>query len=224
MIDDHGVRLASSRAGNVVGGGDWTKDALLVDVFKAVASHQPVHLRNPQALRPWQHVLQCLSGYLTLASRLLESDDPKYCSGWNFGPLPGNELCVREVVEQFLSHWGSGSWINDDNSKQPHEATILRLCIDEAVWQLGWKPGWTVSEAIRETVRWYRHYTHQPTESVYDFSQRQIAVYEAAVASAEPETFTSVGSDLDCNLAEVGVLLRPRLESRSQLQPAQQIM
>jgi CDP-glucose 4,6-dehydratase len=141
-IQQHGIKIASARAGNVVGGGDWTPDALIVDVVKALSVNQPVAVRSPAAFRPWQHVLQALSGYLTLAMKLLSSDDSIYCSGWNIGPLPGNEIPVREVVDLFIQAWGSGSWIDVGDPNAPHEAGILRLSIDKALWNLGWNPGW----------------------------------------------------------------------------------
>jgi CDP-glucose 4,6-dehydratase len=104
-IEKHGIKIASARAGNVIGGGDWTEHALIVDAVKAVTMRNPIQVRSPDAFRPWQHVLQALSGYLTLAQKLLTTDDSKYCSGWNIGPVPGNELPVRNVVQLFLDEW-----------------------------------------------------------------------------------------------------------------------
>ena len=178
-LDTHGVKLASGRAGNVIGGGDWTPHALIVDIVRALSQNRPAQIRNAGAFRPWQHVLQALSGYLTLAAKLLESDDPKYCSGWNIGPLPGNELPVRQIVEMFLQEWGSGSWEDVSDVSQPHEAHVLRLAIDKAIWLLGWKPRWTVQEALRQTARWYRRYFETP-ESMRDLCIEQICAYEAA--------------------------------------------
>jgi len=180
-LHDHGVKLASGRAGNVIGGGDFTPDALIVDVFKSLTEGQPVRLRSPDAFRPWQHVLQALSGYLTLACRLLESDDANLCSGWNFGPSPGNELPVRELVDIFLQQWGDGSWIDESDSNNPHEANILRLSIDKALWQLKWRPCWSVHETLRRTAQWYRRYLDAP-ESMRDFSYGQIEAFQAAIA------------------------------------------
>lgn len=181
-LAEHGVKLASARAGNVIGGGDWTPDALVVDVFKALAHDEAVRVRNPIAYRPWQHVLQALSGYLTLAARLLQSDDPVYCGGWNFGPAPGNELPVREVVQLFLDEWGGGSWVDVSDPTQPHEANILRLAIDKALWQLRWKPGWPVRETLRQTARWYRSYLEQP-DHARQMCYSQIEAYEEVLGT-----------------------------------------
>jgi CDP-glucose 4,6-dehydratase len=185
-IDRHGVRLASARAGNVIGGGDWTPNALIVDTVKALAAGEPVRVRNPQSFRPWQHVLQALSGYLMLAAHLLESDDPSLASGWNVGPLPGNEIPVSEVVERFLREWGHGSWQEVNDLTQPREAGILRLTIDKALWKLGWKPCWDVHETLRQTACWYRRYFDDQA-SMQAFSLEQIGHYEAALfGEAQP--------------------------------------
>lgn len=177
-LGQHGVKLASARAGNVIGGGDWTADALIVDVVRALSTRQPVQLRNPESIRPWQHVLQALSGYVTLAARLLESDQAELCSGWNIGPLPGNELPVKDVVELFLKEWGNGGWEDMRQAKQPHEAVTLRLCIDKALWRLPWKPGWDTAQAVRHTARWYKRFLTRP-DTMQAFSLEQIAEYEA---------------------------------------------
>lgn len=179
-IGQHGIKVASARAGNVIGGGDWTEDALIVDVIKALTIHEPVLVRNPNAFRPWNHVLQALSGYLTLSARLMSSNDPAYCSGWNIGPIPGNEIPVREVVELLLEEWGEGSWVDGSDPNAPREAGILRLSIDKALWELNWKPCWDVRESIRQTAKWYRH--RQGNEgSMQDFSLSQIVEYEDAM-------------------------------------------
>ena len=176
-LSQHGIKIASARAGNVIGGGDWTPDALIVDAVKALSLGHPVRIRCPEAFRPWQHVLQALSGYLTLASKLMTSDDPKYCSGWNIGPLPGNEIPVREVVELFLEEWGQGSWIDAGDPNAPREAGILRLSIDKALWDLNWRPGWDFRETIRQTAQWYRNRLTRPG-SMQGTSMAQIADYE----------------------------------------------
>lgn len=183
-VGEHGVRLASARAGNVIGGGDWTSDALIVDVVKALAAEKPVELRNPFANRPWQHVLCALSGYLTLASKLVDSNDPELCSGWNIGPTPGNELPVGRIVDVFLREWGSGSWTNVGNAEQPREAEILRLSIDKALWKLNWKPVWDIEETLRQTVTWYREYFSDPT-AMRALSLDQIKRYEEALCRAQ---------------------------------------
>ena len=194
-IERHGIKIASARAGNVIGGGDWTEHALLVDAVKAVTNRNPIQVRSPDAFRPWQHVLQALSGYLTLAQKLLTTEDSKYCSGWNIGPVPGNELPVRNVVQLFLDEWGDGTWIDASDPAAPREAGILRLSIDKALWELDWKPCWDVRESIRQTARWYRHHLNSKGK-MREFSQHQIAQFEsdfhAANCSIAEECIDSV--------------------------------
>jgi CDP-glucose 4,6-dehydratase len=175
----HGIKLASARAGNVIGGGDFTCDALVVDAINALAENRPIQLRNPEALRPWNHVLQALSGYLQLAGRMLLSDDPELLSGWNFGPLPGNELPAREIVKMLIEEWGHGEWVDASDPKQPHESQILRLSIDKAMWQLGWRPHWDLGRSLHETVRWYQTYL-KGADDLAAFGKRQIKLYENA--------------------------------------------
>jgi CDP-glucose 4,6-dehydratase len=178
QLDRHGVRLASARAGNVIGGGDWTGDALLVDIVTALNAGQPVRMRNPSALRPWQHVLQCLSGYLTVGARLLGPAPETYCSAWNIGPLPGNEIPVSEVVRMFIDFWGAGQALDVSDPSQPPEANILRLSIDKAIWNLGWRPKWSVAKTLEKTADWYRAY-FEGQSNMQQISLRQIAEYEA---------------------------------------------
>ena len=178
-LDEHGVKLASVRAGNVIGGGDWTQDALIPDMVRALAADEPVAIRFPNASRPWQHVLQALDGYLTLAAKLLTSDDPQFCSGWNIGPLPGAELSVREIVELFLHQWGSGRWRDTSDPNAVREANTLRLNIDKAIWRLGWLPRWNLAETLRRTAEWYQRY-YQDSCDMQRVCLEQIAAYEAA--------------------------------------------
>jgi CDP-glucose 4,6-dehydratase len=181
-IHDHGVRLASARAGNVIGGGDWTKHALLVDAVHALTNNQPIEIRSPKALRPWQHVLQCLSGYLTLASKLVQSNDSQFCSGWNIGPMPGNELQVQDVIEHFIECWGEGEYVDASDPNQLPEANILRLCIDKAIWKLQWRPCWSTHHSLVKTVEWYQAYRQDPRQ-MRAVSLSQIAEYELALQS-----------------------------------------
>ena len=179
-VEQHGVRLASARAGNVIGGGDWTPDALLVDIVRSLSQNEPALIRSPHAFRPWQHVLQALSGYLMLAAKLLNDDEPMLCSGWNFGPLPGSEIPVREVVEQFLAHWGDGQWVDGSDPHAMREANILRLCIDKALWQLHWKPCWSTPQTLARTADWYRRWLNDD-EDMQQVSLEQIEAYEQAM-------------------------------------------
>ena len=189
-INEHGIRLASARAGNVIGGGDWTKHALIVDAFHALAADRPIEIRSPKALRPWQHVLQCLSGYMTLASKLLTTNEREFCSGWNIGPLPGNELPVQEVVEHFIKCWGSGEYVDSSDPNQLPEANILRLCIDKAIWKLKWRPCWSTYDSLAKTVDWYQAYLQAPNE-MRAVSLSQIADYQHALNGNQHELSTA---------------------------------
>jgi CDP-glucose 4,6-dehydratase len=161
-LAEHGVKLATARAGNVIGGGDWAKDRIITDIVRHLEAVEPVPVRSPAAVRPWQHVLEPLAGYLTLAARMLQSEEPSWCDAWNFGPLPGDEIPVRRLVELFLESWGEGTWRDASDARQPHEAGTLRLNIDKAINQLGWRPRWRVSEAVQRTGEWYRRfYRHE---------------------------------------------------------------
>ena len=178
-IAKHGIKLASARAGSMIGGGDWTPHALIVDVVRALSEGNQVDVRSPNAYRPWQHVLQALSGYMTLAARLLDSNEPNLCSGWNIGPIPGIEIAVSDVVDVFLEEWGSGSWRDVSDPNAPHEATILRLAIDKTLRDLPWRPSWDTRETLRRTAEWYREYLsgERPMREV---SLEQIECYEHA--------------------------------------------
>lgn len=171
------IGVATARAGNVIGGGDWGKDRILPDAIRALAQKEPIPVRNPQSIRPWQHVLDCLSGYLCLAAQL--TLDPKTFSGaWNFGPDRVKDLTVREVVEKILKLWGEGSWqaVADpqDNKKETH---CLKLNCEKALQQLQWRPLWDEEKAIAETVNWYRQF-YQKRSSAYDLSLSQLQQYK----------------------------------------------
>ena len=183
-LAEHGVALASARAGNVIGGGDWKRNALLCDAYRCLSSNEPIPLRNPQSFRPWQHVLQCLSGYLAIADKLLSENRADYCSGWNIGPLPGSELSVAEVIRRFIDEWGSGEWVDASTDSQKREANILRLSIDKAIWDLGWKPVWSIDESIRQTAAWYKNYMGDE-QTARELCYRQISEYTDAMAEAE---------------------------------------
>jgi CDP-glucose 4,6-dehydratase len=158
-LDRHGIQVATARAGNVIGGGDWSRDRIMTDIVHSLQQGQPVGVRNPRAVRPWQHVLEPLSGYLTLAARMVAAPEPRLCTAWNFGPIPGEELPVGELVDFFLEEWGSGSWRDLSSADDPHEAGVLRLAIDKAIWELGWRPRWSVREAVARTARWFRKFS-----------------------------------------------------------------
>jgi CDP-glucose 4,6-dehydratase len=147
------LRLASARAGNVIGGGDWAADRIVPDAMRALAAGQPIAVRNPSATRPWQHVLEPLGGYLLLAERL--SADASLAEAFNFGPELEANRSVRELVEEALLHW-PGSWDDQSDPSDPHEASLLHLVIDKAHHQLGWAPRWRFATTLERTVNWYR--------------------------------------------------------------------
>ena len=182
-------RLAPATSSVVATG---SRDALITDVVAAVARGEKVALRSPYAFRPWQHVLQALSGYLTLSVKLLTDDDPRWCDGWNFGPVAGNELPVHRVVEIFSEafHGRTGaSWTDGSDTSNPREANILRLSIDKALWELDWRPQWDVAEVLDHTARWYRLYGQNENPGGHDMQAvtlEQIALYERAFATSVP--------------------------------------
>jgi CDP-glucose 4,6-dehydratase len=147
------LRLASVRAGNVIGGGDWADDRIVPDCIRALERCQPIRVRNPRFVRPWQHVVEPLSGYLKLATRLME--EPDLASAWNFGPADDEVRTVEDVVNGVIEAWGSGAWTSDSDPHE-HETTTLRLNTEKSRQELGWSPRWTFDRAIRETVAWYR--------------------------------------------------------------------
>ncbi|MSU34530.1 MAG: CDP-glucose 4,6-dehydratase [Pedosphaera sp.] len=161
FFQNHPVRIASVRAGNVIGGGDWAADRIVPDCMRALRLGQPILVRNPNSTRPWQHVLEPLSGYLWLAAKLSQSDATLGAgvdaldTAFNFGPGPDANRTVRELVEEIIGHW-PGQWTDGSESNAPHEARLLQLSCDKASALLDWQPTWEFTDAIRETTRWYR--------------------------------------------------------------------
>lgn len=179
-----GAAVASARAGNVIGGGDWAEDRIIPDSARALAAGEPVVVRNPDAIRPWQHVLEPLSGYLRLGALLLR-DGRRYEGAWNFGPADqGDDRPVRWVVERFLADWGSGSWTTPpDTGRQPHEAHRLRLDSSRARDQLGWAPVWDAQTAVRRTATWYREYYRAPA-TARELVEDHLRAYQAEARAA----------------------------------------
>jgi CDP-glucose 4,6-dehydratase len=174
------VKLASARAGNVIGGGDWAADRIVPDCIRAFANGQRVELRNPKATRPWQHVLEPLGGYLLLAARLLSPDGAAYCSGWNFGPHSDDVRPVEDVVRLIASEWpGEAEWATDAGS-HPKEASLLALNCDKAAGLLGWRPTWRLADVARNTVQWYRTWLDEPAE-LKSVTFDQVATFESAM-------------------------------------------
>ena len=154
FLQDQGIGLASVRAGNVIGGGDWADDRLIPDILKSFENGSSVIVRNPLATRPWQHVLEPLSGYLVLAQKLYQN--PKeYAEGWNFGPNEQDVKPVDWVLDKMISKWPNSSWKLDKNSS-PHEAGFLKLDISKAKSKLGWSPLWGLSDALEKIVNWHQ--------------------------------------------------------------------
>ena len=180
------VALASARAGNVIGGGDWAEDRIVPDCIRALSAGKPVPVRNPIFTRPWQHVLEPLGGYLLLGAKLEEARRTKsaeelsrYAQAFNFGPEPSANRTVRELVEEVLRHW-PGTWEQIHQEKHLREAPLLSLAIDKARGTLGWEPRWDFARTVGETVAWYRDYFEDGTKSMAEFTRGQIAAYSEA--------------------------------------------
>lgn len=172
---DEPVAVASARAGNVIGGGDWATDRLVPDMVRAISEGKPVSIRNPHAIRPWQHVLEPLSGYLLLAQRLYEGGG-HYAEGWNFGPAEDDAKPVQWIVERFIRLWGDGaSWVYD-SGEHPYEAHYLKLDCSKARSRLQWQPRWSLDHALEQISAW--HKAHQQNENMRDFSLNQIRAYQ----------------------------------------------
>ncbi len=183
QISVHGVSLSSSRAGNVIGGGDWADDRIIPDCVRALAAGEPVPVRNPSAVRPWQHVLEPLSGYIALAAR--QWDEPvAFADAFNFGPPPAGNLTVGRVADLVVRAWGSGRWEHRPDGSESkgrlHEASFLKLDITKATTLLDWSPVFSASEAVGETIDWYRQrHVEGAGFDARAACQRQIAAYRA---------------------------------------------
>lgn len=175
--DDTGVGLATVRAGNIIGGGDWAADRLVPDAIRAFSSGQPLILRRPEATRPWQHVLDPLPGYLMLAEKLL--DDPAEFGGaWNFGPPAEDAWPVGKVAAHLADGWGEGAIVSVERDERIFEEQLLALDSAKAQYRLGWRPRWRLQDALRQTIDWYR--AHSAGEDMKRFTDHQIAAYLAA--------------------------------------------
>lgn len=172
----HRVAVASARAGNVIGGGDWAGDRLVPDFIRAMEAGELLRIRSPKAIRPWQHVLEPLSGYLILAQRLVE-DGPRFADAWNFGPSDQEARPVEWLVEELNSLWGGGArWLPDEGG-HPHEANHLKLDSSKAQAQLGWSPHWNLPETLAYIVDWHRAY--RVGGDAHRICLDQISAYEA---------------------------------------------
>lgn len=182
-FNQHGKAIASARAGNVIGGGDWAKDRIIPDCIRALKNNQSIAIRNPWATRPWQHVLEPLNGYLLLAYRLIENGE-KYAGAWNFGPDDSSVIPVNEVVNKVVKYWGCGEWIDLSNSNNPHEANLLSLDCSKAKTFLKWRPAFNIDDAIRLTVEWYKNYENN---NVYEICRDQINIYHDIINSRKQQ-------------------------------------
>jgi CDP-glucose 4,6-dehydratase len=176
FLSAQGVAVGSARSGNVIGGGDWSEDRLIPDVIRAWQAGRPVQVRRPRAIRPWQHVLEPLAAYLTLARKLWEQ--PAVAGAYNFGPENSKATTVRELVELARVAYGGGEVRYDDGTQGPHEADCLALDASKARMALGVRPHWTLAEAVRHTMAWYRA-QHEGKDAL-TLCQSEIAAYEAA--------------------------------------------
>lgn len=166
----HTVSLASARAGNVIGGGDWSKDRIIPDCIRALEAGRVIDIRSPKAVRPWEHVLEPLSGYMLLAKMMWENPT-EYCEGWNFGPEAEGVSTVWEVASELIRSYGSGDLKDSSTSNAPHEANLLMLNINKAKKRLGWYPRMKMEQCIKLVVDWYKRYQN---EDVYSLCVEEI--------------------------------------------------
>lgn len=172
--NEHQTAIASARAGNVIGGGDWALDRLIPDIFRALMAKEEILIRSPHAIRPWQHVLESLTGYLLLAEKLFQ-EGVEYAQGWNFGPYDHEAKPVSWIVAQLTKQWGDDASYRIDGAIQPHEATYLKLDSSKAINKLGWKPRWGLNRALQETMLWYQAY--QANKDMCSISINQINTF-----------------------------------------------
>ena len=179
FLDATGSRVATARAGNVIAGGDWSQDRLVPDVIRAATAGEPVTVRSPGSIRPWQHVLDCLSGYLVLAQALWS--DEVSGGAWNFGPQPGDERTVDQVVSRLCGQWPGGISVHRAHEEDgPHEARTLAVDSAKARAQLGWRPRWDVDEAVDRVVEW--HLRCREGEAAIDVTRAQLRAHSPAVS------------------------------------------
>lgn len=169
----HHIALASARAGNVIGGGDWALDRIIPDCIRALEEGKAIEIRSPKAIRPWQHVLEPLRGYLLLASKMW-NEPKRYCDGWNFGPRAESITPVWDVAIKLLKYYGNGKLIDVSNPNALHEATFLMLDISKARFQLGWEPRTDIEKCCELTADWYKRYRK---EDVYNLCIEQINTF-----------------------------------------------
>ncbi|MEL6148130.1 MAG: CDP-glucose 4,6-dehydratase [Chloroflexota bacterium] len=179
----HGVAVASGRAGNVIGGGDWADKRIIPDAVREFAAGRLLEVRSPRAVRPWQHVLEPLSGYLWVVAKLCTQPEPQWMSAWNFGPQITEVYTVADLIDAVIAAWGSGEWRDVSERKQYHEAGLLQLSIDRAHALLGWKPVWDFPATVERTVKWYKHaLTNDDAQAIRNLCLDDIRAYESTAA------------------------------------------
>jgi len=171
---NHGVAVATARAGNVIGGGDWAEDRLIPDFIRAISKGEKVRIRSPFAIRPWQHVLEPLSGYLRLAE-LLYTEGPKFAQAWNFGPYDHDARNVEWITKTICEFWGDEASFEIDKKPQPHEANYLKLDCSKANAELNWFPKWDIQTTLKSIVDWNKAYLNN--EDIREVTKRQIHQY-----------------------------------------------
>lgn len=176
--ESHRKSIAVARAGNVIGGGDWAKDRIIPDVVRALQSGSSIPVRNPRAVRPWQHVLEPLSAYLLLGSKLC-SDPVKYATAYNFGPSNKDCLEVEDMVKQAVKIWGAGNYHVPDNKAMPHEAGLLKLDTSKAANDLNWYPVFSATEAIEKTIAWYKNFN----DNAFDLIKHDILSFTGGMVN-----------------------------------------
>ncbi len=167
--------LASARAGNVIGGGDWSEDRLIPDILRAFENNEPVIIRNPLSTRPWQHVLEPLSGYLVLAQHLFE-DGSSFAEGWNFGPKDEDCKPVGWILDKMVENWGGGAKWELDKNNNPHEAGYLKLDCSKAALRLNWYPKWNLEDTLETIIKWHQKYISQ--QNIQEQCLLEIALYQ----------------------------------------------
>ena len=171
FFNDENLGVASVRAGNVIGGGDWADDRLITDCISSLKNNDDIEIRSPKAIRPWQHVLEPLSGYLLLASKLYQQPN-KFKGAWNFGPDESSIVTVGELVDKLVNKWGNGNWLDVSDNNQPHEAKLLKLDISKARHKLNWEPKLDINKTLDLLVEWYKK-----NNVTYEFDVEQIKFY-----------------------------------------------
>jgi len=180
FLSDAGIALASARSGNVIGGGDWSAGRIVPDLLRAAETGESLDIRNPKAIRPWQHVLEPLAGYLILAQKLLE-DESRYADAWNFGPSEDSAIPVQELARRLLNLLESEAGWHSSPQTSPHESQLLRLDISKARHGLGWEPLWSIDDTLEKVAEWYRGWRRKvDSESLcidqIDAYQKQMAI------------------------------------------------